>query len=309
MRLERAIEGYWLARRRDLSQGTIRDYELTFRRLVGAVGKDVEVGAITSGDINDLLNYLIEDLELSKKTVLNAWIALSSFWTWAEKELEIPHVIRDRVERPKPRKTQILPFTEAEVRAMLHACDTAAGWDSRNGRRVSSVRPTALRDKTIMLVLLDVGLRVSELCDLRIEDYKQKRGQVHIRSGKGDKERILYLGDVAKKFVWRYLNGERESAPKSAPLFATRDGAPMDRYNVRRMISRAGERAGVMGAYPHRFRHTFAINALRNGMNLLEVKELLGHETLATVQIYAKLAAIDLENAQRRYSVADRWGL
>lgn len=309
MRLEKALEGYWLARRRDFSEGTIKDYEGTFRRLVARVGKDREVGAISTGDVNEFLNYLADDLGLAGKTCLNAWIALSSFWTWAEKELEIAHVIRDRVDRPKARKTVIEPFTEAEVRLLLSACDTARGWDSVNGRRVTASRPTALRDKTIMLVLLDCGLRVSELCALTIGDYVQKRGQLRVRHGKGDKERILYVGDSTKKYLWRYLNGERENAATSSPLFVTREGTAQDRFNVRRMVARAGDRAGVPGAHPHRFRHTFAINALRNGMNLLEVKELLGHESLATVQIYAKLAAVDLENAQRRYSVADRWGL
>jgi integrase/recombinase XerD len=309
MRLERALEGYWLAKKRDFSPATVRDYAGTFRRLVAHVGKDREVEKITARDINTLLNYMRDELELSRKTCLNAWIALSSFWTWAETELEIEHVIRKGVEKPKAKRPVIEPYTEAEVRALLAACDVGRGWDTVNNRRVESKRPTALRDKTMMLVMLDAGIRVSELCGLTVGDYKHKQGQLHVRHGKGDKERIIYIGDATRKYLWRYLNNERDNANRTDPLFATREGKPLDRYAVQKMIARAGDRAGVSKAGPHRFRHTFAINALRNGMNLLEVKELLGHETLATVQIYAKLAAVDLQEAQRRSSVADRWGL
>jgi integrase/recombinase XerD len=110
-------------------------------------------------------------------------------------------VIRKGVERPKPKRTVIEPYTEAEVRALIAACDVGKGWDTVNKRRVESKRPTALRDKTIMLLMLDTGIRVSELCALQIGDYKQKQGQLHIHHGKGDKERILYVGESTKKYL------------------------------------------------------------------------------------------------------------
>ena len=309
MRLDDAIEGYWLAKKRDFSPATVRDYKLTYRRLIEHVGSDIAVDQISVRDINSFLNYLRDDLELGSKTCLNAWIALSSFWTWAEVELQIEHIIRKGVKRPKSNRPVVKPYTEAEVRSLIAACDVSMGWDTVNKRHVESKRPSALRDKAIMLVMLDAGIRVSELCDLQIGDYVQKRGQLHIRHGKGDKERIIYVGTSIQKHLWRYINEERKSAKRSDPLFVSRKGKSLDRVAVGKMISRAGKRSGVPKAGPHRFRHTFAINALRNGMNLLAVKELLGHESLSTVQIYAKLAAVDLEEAQRQSSVADRWGL
>ena len=308
MHIDAAIEGYWIAREHDLSPGTVRDYNLTFRRLVEHVGADIEVDEISTQHINSFLNYLRDDLELSGKSCSNAWIALSSFWTWAEVELEIVHIIKS-VKRPKSRRPVINPYTEAEVRSLLAACDVGEEWQTANSHRAASKRPTALRDKLIMMLMLDTGIRVSELCDLQMGDYVQKRGQLHVRHGKGDKERMLFVGSTTKKYLWRYINQDRKNEKRSDPLFASREGKALDRYAVRKMIFRAGKRAGVASAGPHRFRHTFAINAMRNGMNILAVKELLGHESLATVQIYAKLAAVDLENAQSQSSVADRWGL
>ncbi|MBW7885557.1 MAG: site-specific integrase [Caldilineaceae bacterium] len=89
----------------------------------------------------------------------------------------------------------------------------------------------------------------------------------------------------------------------------TRGNKAMDRHGIRQMVTQVGERAGIAGANCHRFRHTFAVYFLRNDGNILELQELLGHESMETVKLYAKLAAVDLEAAQRRSSVADRWRL
>ena len=159
-----------------------------------------------------------------------------------------------------------------------------------------------------MLVFLDTGVRVGELVALQIKDYESKRGQLTIRHGKGDKKRVVYLGETAKRALWRYLN-TRRGAKQRNPLFTTRTGRPMDRAGVRMMIVRAGERAGVPHAGPHRFRHTFAINFLRNGGNMLALQQILGHEQMDTVRIYAQQAAVDLQRAQRSASPADNWRL
>jgi site-specific recombinase XerD len=93
------------------------------------------------------------------------------------------------------------------------------------------------------------------------------------------------------------------------PLFATKNGLALDRNNVRHLVGRAGERAGVENVHPHRFRHTFAVEFLRNGGNVFELQMALGHETLDMVRNYAELAQIDLNKAMRKASPADRWRL
>ncbi len=308
MRLDYALEGYWLSKRRNLSPNTQRDYELTFRRFLEFVGPDAELEAITSNDVERFLNFLADELGLSDKTIINHFIALSSFWTWAERNLDVSHIIRGRVECPKYHRPQIVPFTLEEVRALLEACDYNAPWDRKWARGIKTRRPTALRDRAIILMLLDSGIRVSELVMLRVRDYDRRRGQVTIRHGKGSKTRTVFVGDTTRKAMWRYL-GSREHLTEDDPLFATADGKPMDRHNVRKMLQNAGQRAGVKDVYPHRFRHTFAISFLRNGGSPLELQEMLGHARLDTVRIYARLAEVDLERAQKNASPADNWRL
>lgn len=129
-----------------------------------------------------------------------------------------------------------------------------------------------------------------------------------MRHGKGGKGRYVYLGDSSRKAIWRYL-ATRSAAQPSDPLFATKVGSHIERNSLGNMLEATARRAGVPNPTIHRFRHTFAINFLRNGGNVLELQQLLGHEKLDTVRIYASLAQVDLEEAQRRASPADNWRL
>jgi site-specific recombinase XerD len=309
MRLDYAIEGFWLAKRRGFSPHTVADYAVTFRRFTAFVGAEREFEKISTMEVNRFLNHLQEELQLSAKTTLNAWTALSSLWSWAEKEAECKHIIRGRIPRPKWRRPQVEPFSEEEVRKLLAACETMHAWDRRNEKYVAGARPSAVRDRAMVLMLLDCGLRVSELTALNVADYDRKTGQVTIRHGKGDKKRVISVANVARAAIWRYLR-TRPAAKPEEPLFVSaHSGERLDRVAVRAMVMRAGQRAGVTPAYPHRFRHTFAVSFLRNGGNPLALQDILGHEKLDTVRIYVKLAAVDLALAQASASPADRWGL
>jgi integrase/recombinase XerD len=306
MRWDDALDGYWLARRRNLSTHTIEDYARTYRRF-GLFVRNAEVKQITAAQVNAFLNYLSEEMELGPKTVLNAWIALSSFWSWAHDELGLPHVVSEGVDKPKAKSPPGLPYSEEEVRKLLDACVHMNAWSRRTNKHVDGRRPSKLRDQAIMLTLLDTGLRVSEMCALKIRDYDRKQGRLVVEHGKGDKPRIVYLGTAGQRALWRYLSARTPSP--NEPLFATSTGRHMDKDSVRLMISRAGDRAGIQGAAPHRFRHTFAINFLRNGGNILALQDLLGHSSMEMVRRYARQAEVDLQQAQRRASPADNWGL
>ncbi len=308
MQLDYALEGYWLSRRRELSVHTVADYEVTFKRLVQFFGPQREFESLKPTDVDRFLNHLAEQNGLGAKSIRNAWTALSSLWTWAEAREGCKHVIRGKVPRPSYRRPQIEPYTEEEVKAILKACESMAAWDRRHGRYVSGKRETALRDRAMILMMVDCGLRVSELCDLNIRDYVAKRGQVTILHGKGDKRRTLTIANAARLALWRYLK-TRPQAGQSEPLFVTRTGSRLDRTAVRAIVLRAGERAGVKNAGPHKFRHTFAIAFIRNGGGELALQDILGHEKMDTVRIYVRLAQADLERAQLSASPADRWGL
>jgi site-specific recombinase XerD len=115
-----AIEGYWLEKRKSVSDATYDDYARTFRRFGEFHGDELppieHIGAV---HVRAYLNHL-KERQLADKTLLNAWIALSSFWTWAEQELKIAHAIRGRVARPRYRRPAIEPYTRAEINAMLN---------------------------------------------------------------------------------------------------------------------------------------------------------------------------------------------
>ena len=161
-----------------------------------------------------------------------------------------------------------------------------------------------MRDQSIILVLLDTGIRSSELCGLRVSDVDFETGKVFV-TGKGSKERHCYLGTTTRRSLWRYLVA-RESQPEE-PLFTTQSDRPFTRSWLRRVVSNVGKRAGVANAYPHRFRHTFAVQFLRNGGDIFTLQMLLGHSSLTMVRHYARLAAIDAEQAHNRASPADHW--
>jgi integrase/recombinase XerD len=307
MRWENALEGYWLAKARNMSRHTVSDYGITFKRF-GQWVKNAEIEKVTAKQVNAFLAHLHDDLNLAPKTVLNSWIALSSFWTWANEEFEIPHIVRAGVEKPKAKSQPMLPYSQEEVKRLLAACGAMNAWAPKRNVHVDGRRPSKLRDVAIMLVLVDSGLRVSELCALTRSDYDKKQGRLQIRHGKGDKARLVFLGQAGQRALWRYLV-EREDLVAGAPLFATASGRAMDSGGVRKMIMRAGLRAGVYGASPHRFRHTFAVNFLRNGGNILALQDLLGHSSMEMVRRYARLAEVDLATAQKRASPADNWGL
>lgn len=308
MLLTKVLDGYWLEKKRNVSPHTKRDYDLTFRRLCDFVGIDAHIEHINTGVIRAFLNHLADEFELSAKSQSNAWTALSSLWTWAAVELDIPHAIRGRVKRPQYRRPQIETYTQTEVQAMLNSLDYAAPWLSPHGREIRESRPTAIRDRAILITLVDTGLRASELCALKLVNYNDKSGQLSIKQGKGKKDRLVYASESARKAIWRYLATRPEIKPTD-PLFATRTNTHLDRYALGNLITGAARRAGVAKATVHRFRHTFAVNFLRNGGNVVALQELLGHERLETIRIYVKLAAVDLENEQAKASVADAWRL
>jgi site-specific recombinase XerD len=311
VKLTAAVDGFLWDKQLTCSPTTVAKYRSLLGRFVAYMG-DVDLAAVGAADARRFLVHIAttpgaRGRTLSRRTVHDMWATLSSLWTWAERELGTPHIIRGKIAAPTYTDKTIDPLTAAQVRALLDATGYQRAYRLPSGKTARAKRPSGLRDRAIVLTLLDSGMRVSELCALTVGDYDPARGRLRIRHGKGDKERFTVVGSRARRALWRYL-AERGQPPAGAPLFAVRSGRAMNRDNIRHMLNRLGEQAEVADVHPHRFRHTFAVTFLRNGGNPLLLQELLGHERLATVQIYVRLAERDID-AATRYSPADVWGV
>lgn len=301
-----AIEGYLLdANARHLSFHTIRDYMCTFRKFQDYLKDDPLLASIGAEQVR---GFLANQDEVSNKTILNYHTGLSALWTWAVSEdLAQQHVVK-MIERPKPEQRAIVPFSRGDVEVMLAACGHTRSYARPGKRECRNRRPTAARDRAIILMLLDTGMRASELVELDMDQLDQKNRRIVVK-GKGAKERILKISPRTAQALWRYMSQRPEPRGTTTRVFLAEDGSPISRHALRKLIERIGERAGVNGAHPHRFRHTFAIEFLRNGGNGYVLQSLLGHSTMEMVRRYLQLAQQDLDDNHNRASPVDNWGL
>lgn len=308
--LSQAMEGFFLeCQARRLSPATVADYRNGLNKFTAWLRVDARLSQISADDVRRFLAEVRgrDGRPLSKKTILNYHIALSALWTWAVAEGHADrHVVRE-APKPKPQKPAVSPLSEDDVRRLFGALEQSRRYRRPGKRTCANRRPTALRDRAILLLLLDCGLRASELCDMAIKDCDVRNQRVYVW-GKGSKERVLPISAATTKAIWRYLQG-RETARVSEPLFVQLDGTRYNRTALRQLLIRLGERAGVMDCHPHRFRHTFAITCLRNGMNAYALQMALGHSTMEMVRVYLEIAQADLDAAHRQASPVANWGL
>jgi integrase/recombinase XerD len=305
-----------------LTERSVDSYKRDLEQWAAYAG-DVDVAQITKQNIETYLFYLRTEYvphrfggdtrALSPKTLRNIYVTLASFFTWASREFRVENPMKE-IPAPRFQNAPIEPFTQDDVQRMLKACVFSREADPVNRRRFVMRRPTANRDQAIILTLVDTGLRALELCSLKIEDFDPKRGKLEIKHGveggaKGGKGRSVFLGKTARASVWRYLAGREDENEQDAPLFAVSRSRPFNPASLRHLIKRIAERASVKDAYPHKFRHTFAITYLRAGGDVFTLQMLLGHGSLDMVRHYAQIAQVDVEQAHRKASPADHWRL
>lgn len=163
----------------------------------------------------------------------------------------------------------------------------------------------ARRDTAIIEVLYATGVRVGELCGLRLADVDLGTGAIRV-VGKGDRERVVLAGKPAVDALRTYITEERpglaeRSGYHGQVVFLGKRGMPIDPRQVRRIIQReAAELASGQAVSPHTFRHTFATHLLAHGADLRSVQELLGHRNVATTQIYTHLTKAEIRKAYDR---------
>ncbi len=306
LQLTTAIEGYLLdAGARRLSPNTISFYTYIFDRLKSEFPDDPNIGDITKPQIE---RFLISLDTLSKKTVLGYHSGLSALWRWALAEDLIERNIIHEIRPPTPEERVINPLTEAEVKLILDAVDKSAPYSRPGKRECQHAIPTAQRNRVILYLLLDTGIRASELCGLSIKDVDLKARHILVM-GKKSKERQVPFSESTGKLIWRYLALRKEETVGAVLFPSSRSGHPLPARELYHIIARIGDRAGVADVHPHRFRHTFAIQFLRNHGDIYTLQRILGHTTLDMVKRYLAIAQTDIEAAHRVASPIANWRL
>jgi integrase/recombinase XerD len=184
-----------------------------------------------------------------------------------------------KIDMPKIGRALPQSLTESEVESLLGAPDVSD--------------PIGHRDRTMLEVLYATGLRVSELINLRQGQINLNQGVLRVR-GKGDRERLIPLGDEAQRWLREFVAGPRVEIlleRQTEYLFPTRRGDRMTRQAFWHIIKRYAKKADILGKLsPHTLRHAFATHLLNNGADLRVVQMLLGHSDLSTTQIYTHVA-------------------
>ena len=285
-----------------LSPKTLVDYIGILQKFENKIGKEREIKEITAREVRQ---YLMS-LPVSKKRVKNVYITLSSFWTWAVREDICETSIMKLVEAPKPEKRVVLPFERHEVETMIRATELSLPYTRPGKRTCSHSLPvvTSHRDRSIMLLLVDTGIRASELCGIKVEDIGS--GGIYIR-GKGSKDRIVPISESTRTSMDIYL--AMKTVNEKSFVFTAQKGRALTPDTLGGIICRTAKRAGVLKAFPHRFRHTFAINFLKNGGDPFSLQMILGHSTLDMVKRYLYIAKSDIVAAHRVASPVRGWEL
>ncbi len=272
-----------------------------------------DIRMITEWNIREFLGYVTNEIcrwgltgngseacqkKASHTTMHHYFVVLANFFGWVVRERFLTENPTAKIKVAKPKVKVIKPYTHEEISRMLAVCD----YDyEHNAKFLGS------RNKAIVLVLLDAGVRLSELIGMTVEDVNTSNGNIRVM-GKGSKERVVRIGKVAQKALWRYLMHRPKNSYQE--LWLSEEKRPLSCGSVQCLVRRLKERAGISGGGSvHRFRHTFALNFLRVDKNVFNLQYLLGHSELEMVRRYtATLGMEDALKAHEKASPADTMG-
>lgn len=290
----------YLTNEKRYPETTISSYERDLDNYYGYIElKKIDYKNITKDEIRNYLKYL-DDLNYSKNTVSRILSTLRHFYTYlvTNKEVKINQfkLIRN------PKKEKKLPnFLQGDELQKIF--DT-----------INIETPLGMRNRLIVELLYASGLRVSELTELKIKDIDISNKEIRV-TGKGDKERIVYFGDYARKYLELYLKEGRKELlnnKRSDYLLINNLGDNLSTRGVQMVIDDIVKEASLKhNISPHALRHTFATDLLNNGADLKSVQELLGHSSLSTTQIYThitneRLRSVYLQTFPRQQERVDK---
>jgi len=241
----------------------------------------------------DIRQYIFELQESGHNSggVHACYRALKTFLRWYEAEAE-PGEWSNPIKKVKAPKVPIEPLEPVQledVKAMILTCEKGNFFGER--------------DRAILYSLLDTGARASEFVSINLEDLNLVTGAILIRSGKGSKPRMVYLGKKSRKAVRAYLKQRNDLSPA---LWITDDGERLTYSGLRQIIRRRAKRAGIECPGLHDFRRAFALNFLRNNPGeIYALQRLMGHADIQVLRRYLAQTEQDIQAAHRRGSPVD----
>jgi integrase/recombinase XerD len=275
--IDQFLDAIWMER--GLSVNTLGAYRADLVSLRKWLAKrDTSLIYATRSDLLAFIAWRTEEGAKPRSTARQL-SSFRRFYRYLLREAQIQQDPTAKIEMPRIGRSLPQSLTEAEVEALLNAPNVKD--------------PLGYRDRTMFEVLYATGLRVSELINLKQSEVNLNQGVARI-VGKGDRERLIPLGQESQRWLRDFINGARSEIlleRQTDYLFPTRRGDRMTRQAFWHIIKRYSKLANIKSKMsPHTLRHAFATHLLNNGADLRVVQMLLGHSDLSTTQIYTHVA-------------------
>lgn len=269
---------------KNLSPQTIQFYSKKLKVALAGINSLEE---LTPHYVRDFLATQLKTK--SETTVRHYYISLQTLCNYLLMDGLIESSPLSKIPKPKRREVPIEPLSPGEVEQILMSCD--------------SHDFCGIRNRAAIIILYDCGLRIGELCRLELQDIDWNDATLLIRKSKTGKFRSVPFGNAAKREFLRYIaaRGKQETDT----LFITEYGLPTEPERWSHIFAKLSKDTGITRLHAHLFRHSCAVNMLRNGADAFTVQRQLGHSNIQTTQIYVQLSNTDLIKAHTRTSPAD----
>ena len=285
MKIEDAQEKFmeYLDKELNYSKTTLDDYSYDLKVYTTYLKlKNKDYLKINKDDIIDYLKYL-DNKKFTNKTISRNLSGLRSFYNYLVEVKLLEDNIFKKIRNPKVSKKLPNYLNTLELEQLLDSIKIDTDNDEDNAK--------GIKEKCLIELIYSTGIRVSEASNIKIGDISLSEGTIRIL-GKGNKERIVYFGEMAKEILEKYLKiREEENIKNCEYLFLNKNGDQMSRQSMEYLVNMVVKNSLIKHhVSPHTLRHTFATHLLDNGADIKSVQELLGHKNLNTTEIYTHVS-------------------
>ena len=282
---------------KNLSPKSIEAYKRDLTRYIDFLQEEKDINNLEEISPKHIRGFIrvLNDAHLAPASITRSFSSIRSYHSFLSGENLVQQNPSQLLDAPKPSRKLPVVLAVEEVNRILGVIDTS--------------KPLGRRDLAILEVLYSAGVRVSELCDLRMIDLVLDSDMIRV-TGKGKKERFAPIGPRAQECINNYLKFDRPTLSKKdknlGKIFLSRNGRPLTRMTVNIILKKWAQVSGLKKKVsPHTFRHSFATHLLEGGADLRVVQEMLGHVDISTTQIYYDMDREHLKEVHRSFH--PRW--